>query len=98
MASADKIHVEVAYATPMQQIVKSLALPAGSSVAQAVRASGLLEEFPEIDLNHQRVGVFGEFVLLDAPLHDGERVEIYRPLIADPKEARRRRAQAKKRR
>lgn len=98
MASADKIHVEVAYATPRQQCVKSLILPAGSSVIQAIRASGLLDEFPEIDLNQQRVGVFGEFVQLDAPLHDGERVEIYRALIADPKEARRRRAQAKKRR
>jgi len=98
MASADEIHVEVAYATPMRQIVKSLALPLGSNVAQAIRASGLLDEFPEIDLNLQHVGVFGEFVQLDAPLHDGERVEIYRALIADPKETRRRRAQAKKRR
>jgi putative ubiquitin-RnfH superfamily antitoxin RatB of RatAB toxin-antitoxin module len=96
MASADEIHVEVAYATPMHQIVKSLTLSAGSSVEQAIRASGLLDEFPEIDLNHQRVGVFGELVQLGSPLNDGERVEIYRALIADPKEARRRRAQTKK--
>jgi len=95
MASADEIHVEVAYAAQMRQIVKSLTLPADSDVEQAIRASGLLEEFPEIDLNHQRVGVFGEFVRLDDPLHDGERVEIYRVLSADPKAARRRRAQTK---
>jgi putative ubiquitin-RnfH superfamily antitoxin RatB of RatAB toxin-antitoxin module len=96
MGSADEIHVEVAYATPMHQIVKSLTLSAGSSVAQAIRASGLLDEFPEIDLNHQCVGVFSELVQLDALLNDGERVEIYRALVADPKETRRRRAQAKK--
>ena len=98
MASADAIHVEVAYATPQRQITKSLTLPDGSNVEHAIRASGLLDEFPEIDLAHQRVGVFGEFVRLDECLHGGERVEIYRALIADPKEARRRRAQAKKRR
>jgi len=96
MASADEINVEVAYAGPKRQIVKSLALPAGSNVVQAIHASGLLDEFPEIDLAHQRVGVFGELVRLDDLLCDGERVEIYRALIADPKETRRRRAQAKK--
>ena len=96
MASADEIHVEVAYAAPRRQVTKTLKLPAGSNVEQAIRASGLLDQFPEIDLAHQRVGVFGEFVRLDECLHGGERVEIYRALIADPKEARRRRAQAKK--
>jgi len=98
MASADAIHVEVAYTAPQRQITKTVKLPAGSNVEQAIRASGLLDEFPEIDLAHQRVGVFGEFVRLDECLHGGERVEIYRVLIADPKEARRRRALAKKRR
>lgn len=98
MASADQIEVEVAYVVPKHQITKKLTLPVGSSVVQAIRASGVLDAFPEIDLNHQRVGVFGEFVRLDDPLHDGERVEIYRALIADPKEARRQRAREKKRR
>ncbi len=98
MASAEKIEVEVAYAAPKRQITKTVALPAGSNVEQAIRASGLLDEFPEIDLALQRVGVFGEFVRLDECLHGGERVEIYRSLIADPKEARRRRAQAKQKR
>jgi uncharacterized protein len=96
MASADEIDVEVAYAAPTRQITKTVKLTAGSNVEQAIRVSGLLDEFPEIDLAHQRVGVFGEFVRLDECLQGGERVEIYRALIADPKEARRRRAKARK--
>jgi len=96
MASAEEIEVEVAYAAPQRQITRTLMLPAGSNVEQAIRASGLLDEFPEIDLAHQRVGLYGEFVRLDECLHGGERVEIYRALIADPKETRRRRAQVKK--
>jgi len=96
MASAEEIEVQVAYAALTRQAVKTLTLPAGSNVEQAIRASGLLDEFPEIELTEQRVGVFGEFVRLDECLHGGERVEIYRVLITDPKEARRRRAQAKK--
>jgi putative ubiquitin-RnfH superfamily antitoxin RatB of RatAB toxin-antitoxin module len=98
MASADEIEVDVVYATPTRQFAKTLSLPAGSSVEQAIRASGLLEALPELDLARQRVGVFGELVQLDDCLQGGERVEIYRPLLADPKEARRQRAQAKKRR
>jgi hypothetical protein len=96
MASVDEIEVEVAYATPNRQVAKRLTLSRGSSVEQAILASGLLDEFPEIDLARQRVGVFGELVSLDDCLQGGERVEIYRALIADPKEVRRRRAQAKK--
>jgi putative ubiquitin-RnfH superfamily antitoxin RatB of RatAB toxin-antitoxin module len=95
MASADEIEVEVAYAASKRQVVKALTLPIGSSVEQAIRVSGLLDSFPEIDLTHQRVGVFGEFVQMDTRLQGGERVEIYRALIADPKEVRRRRARAK---
>lgn len=98
MASADKIEVQVAYVAAERQATKALTLPAGSSVEQAIRVSGLLEEFPEIDLARQRVGVFGELVRLNESLHGGERVEIYRALIADPKETRRRRATLKQRR
>ncbi len=72
MASADDIDVEVAYAAAHRQITRTLTLPAGSSVEQAIRASGLLAEFPEIDLYNQRVGVFGEFVNLDDRLHGGD--------------------------
>lgn len=91
MASAPEVRVEVAYAAPARQTVRALALPAGSTVADAIRASGLLAEFPEIDLAKNRVGVFGEPAARDRVLEDGERVEIYRALVADPKEARRRR-------
>jgi putative ubiquitin-RnfH superfamily antitoxin RatB of RatAB toxin-antitoxin module len=96
MAGADEIQVEVAYAAPRRQVVKTLVLPTGSNIERAILASGLLDEFPDIDLNLQSVGVFGEIVKLDAPLRGGERVEIYRALINDPKEARQRRALAKK--
>ena len=98
MASAPEMRVEVVYAPPARQIVKTLTLPAGSNVEAAIRASGLLEEFPEIVLGVNRAGVFGEIVSLDESLEGGERVEIYRPLIVDPKAARRLRAEAKKRR
>ena len=98
MASAPEMRVEVVYATTARQIVKALILPAGSNVEAAIRASGLLEEFPEIDLGVNRAGIFGEIVGLDESLEGGERVEIYRPLIVDPKAARRLRAEAKKRR
>lgn len=96
MASAPDIGVEVAYATPARQTVRAVRLPPGSRVGEAIRRSGLLAEFPEIDLAVNRVGVYGEPVELDAVLADGDRVEIYRPLIADPKEARRRRARGKR--
>lgn len=84
--------VEVVYALPAVQRLRQLRLPAGSTVREAITRSGLLEEFPEIDLTKNKVGVFGKVVKLDAPLRERDRVEIYRPLIADPKEVRRQRA------
>lgn len=85
--------VEVAYATPSRQEVIEIAARPGSTIEQVIRESGLLERFPEIDLARNRVGIFGEIVSLRDPVRDGDRVEIYRPLLADPKEARRRRAE-----
>jgi putative ubiquitin-RnfH superfamily antitoxin RatB of RatAB toxin-antitoxin module len=70
----------------------SLRLPAGGTVQQAIEASALPQKYPEIDLKKNKVGVFGKLVRLDAPLRDRDRVEIYRPLIADPKEVRKKRA------
>lgn len=87
-----ELRIEVVYATAERQSVRSVTVPAGSRVRDAIGASGLLSEFAEIDLGHNRVGIFGEPVDLERVLADGERVEIYRRLIADPKEARRRRA------
>ncbi len=84
--------VEVAWATPALQVLVEVAVAPGASVEQVVRESGMLERFPEIDLKQQRVGIFGEPAALNDAVHDGDRVEIYRPLRADPKEVRRRRA------
>ena len=90
---SDKIGVEVAYALPQQQIILTLLLAPGSTVAQAIEASGILAKFPEIDLAQNKVGVFGKLTKLDSVLRNHDRVEIYRPLIADPKEVRRKRAE-----
>jgi uncharacterized protein len=89
-----RISVEVAYATPEAQTIEVVELGAGATVAQAIGASGLLARFPEIDLGHQAVGVFGSRVRLGDVLADGDRVEIYRPLQSDPKEMRRRRVRS----
>ena len=94
MANGLEIHIDVVYANPVRQVVRTLILPAGSNIEAAIRASGLLEEFPEIDLGVNRTGVFGELASLDQCLQGGERVEIYRPLLVDPKAARRLRATA----
>ena len=84
--------VEVAYATPEQQVIVTLTLPEGGTVEQAIHASGLLNRFPEIDGTDIKAGIFGSVCKLDQPLKQGDRVEIYRPLLHDPKEARRQRA------
>jgi len=88
----DEILVEVAYASPEQQVILSLRVNPSLSVEQAIKASDILSKFPEIDLNTNKVGIFGKVVKLDTPLKHLDRVEIYRPLIADPKEVRRKRA------
>ncbi|MEC5396983.1 RnfH family protein [Uliginosibacterium sp. H1] len=89
------IAVEVSYAaTPQAQQVVSLHLELGSTAEDAVSASGLLRMFPEISLGSvNQLGVFGKLARPEDVLHDGDRVEIYRPLLADPKEVRRRRAE-----
>ena len=90
---ADKlIDVEVAYANPEQQVIVALKIPEGATVEQAINASGLLNRFPEIDETGIKAGIFGCVCRLDQPLRQGDRLEIYRSLIHDPKEARRQRA------
>ncbi len=86
------IDVEVAYAEPDKQMIVPLRVPAGTSAREAVRRSGLLERFTDMDLKDADLGVFGHPVTPCAPLVQGDRVEIYRPLLVDPKEARRDRA------
>jgi len=90
------MRIEVIYALPGIARRRTVRLRRGATVRDAVRESGLLGECPEIDLARNRVGIFGAVVALETPLRDGERVEIYRPLPADPKELRRRRAAADK--
>ncbi len=96
MANAEMINVEVAYARPDGQVIHPLRVPAGTTVEEAIRKSGILDAFPEIDLTKNKVGVFGKISKLSNPLRDRDRVEIYRPLIADPKEVRKQRAAAGK--
>lgn len=86
------IFIEVAYASPERSIRCKLKLNPGSSVGDAICACGLLEQCTEIDLARNRVGIFGRLVSLSTILRDGDRIEIYRPLKIDPKDARRRRA------
>ena len=91
------IRVEVAYASETEQRLLSLDVAPGARVEGAIRASGILDLFPEIDLATQSVGIFAEPVSLDTPLGAGDRIEIYRPLKVDPKAARRARARAQRR-
>ncbi len=87
------IAVEVAYALPEKQYLQRVKLEAGATVEQAILASGLLELRDDIDLKVNKVGIFSRPVKLHDIVQDGDRVEIYRPLIADPKELRRQRAE-----
>lgn len=95
MASIEKIFIEVIYALPEEQELITLDVEQGTTAGQAVKLSGVLEKFPEIDLAKNKLGIFGKAVKVDEVLRDKDRVEIYRPLIADPKESRRKRAEKK---
>jgi uncharacterized protein len=87
--------IGVVYATAARQAWLTIDVPEGTSVGQAIERSGILAQFPEIDLTRQKVGVFSKPVALDAPVEEGMRIEIYRPIIADPKTVRRRPPAAK---
>ena len=89
---AEMISVEVVYAIPQKQEIFSLNVPEGSTVRQAIEACGVLEKYPEIDLAKNKLGVFAKLTKADTLLRNRDRVEIYRPLIADPKEVRKQRA------
>jgi uncharacterized protein len=86
------IAVEVAYARPDVQVLLPVEVPDGATVADALRLSKIADRFPEIDLETAKVGIFGKLTRMDTVLKPRDRVEIYRPLIADPKEVRRQRA------
>lgn len=88
----ERIAVEVVYARPDAQLVIPLQLESGATLRLAIEQSGILQRFPEIDIETVKTGIFGKAAVKDAPLNQGDRVEIYRPLIADPKAARKKRA------
>lgn len=80
------MQVSVAYSENGQQPVwLFVEVPKDSTVRDAIERSGMLERFPQIDLEQQKVGVYGKFVKLNAPLNEGDRIEIYRPITVDPK-------------
>ena len=91
----DEIFVEIAYALPEEQVIISIKVPTIFNVQQAIEKSGIQKKFPGIDLSKNKVGIFGKKTTLDQPLNDRDRIEIYRPLILDPKEMRRKRAAKK---
>ena len=95
MAENKKIEVEVAYAKRDEQVIIPLDVDAGTTLEQAIQQSGILELYPEIDLAKNKTGIFGKIAKADTELREMDRVEIYRPLIADPKESRRKRAEKK---
>lgn len=90
--STEHITVEVAYALPQQQLIIPVQVSKEATAEEAVKASGILEKFPEIDLGKNQIGIFGKLTKLATTLRHLDRVEIYRPLIADPKEVRKQRA------
>ncbi len=95
MDKVNLISIEVVYARPDQQLLLQVQVPAGSTIQYAIECSGMMSHFPEIDLAKQKVGVFSKQRELSDVIHAGERIEIYRPLTIDPKDARRAKAKKK---
>lgn len=87
----DNIEIEVAYALPHHQFLKRFSVPSGTTADQAITLSGICQIFPEIDLATLRIGIFSKLTKPGIILQNGDRVEIYRPLVLDPKEKRRKR-------
>ena len=89
----DTIKVEVLYALPHEQTLRVVSIPQGTTLLDAIKLSGILDKHPEIDLSVNKFGIFGKLSKADVVLREKDRVEIYRPLIADPKEVRKRLAE-----
>ena len=92
----EAITIEVIYPLPEEQILYQLEVPAGTTVCEGIVASGVLQRYPELVPDALKVGVFGKLATLHTPLRAKDRIEIYRPLLADPKEVRKQRAAATK--
>ncbi|MDG6897815.1 RnfH family protein [Actinobacillus delphinicola] len=86
------IRITIAYALPKRHFLKSYTVSEGTTVEEAILHSKLLEKFPNIDLHKNKVGIFSRPVTLKDTVNNGDRIEIYRPLLADPREIRRQRA------
>lgn len=95
MAEVEQINVEVAYALPEEQVILPVQVKAGTTVRTAIEQSGLLSRFPQIDIDHADVGIFGKVQTMDTVLKPKDRIEVYRPITCDPKEVRRQRAKKK---
>jgi len=93
MATTNHITVEVSYAMPDEQVILTVEVPEDCIVEEAIKRSGILERFPQIDLATDKCGIFGKMCKLNAKLRNKDRIEIYRKLIADPKESRRQKAE-----
>lgn len=94
--SSALLQLEVVYGTPLQQKILTLAVEPSTTVEQAIHRSGMLAVFPEIDLTQNKVGIWNRVAKLSDEVNDLDRIEIYRPLLADPKEVRKRRAEKAK--
>jgi putative ubiquitin-RnfH superfamily antitoxin RatB of RatAB toxin-antitoxin module len=92
LSTNDHITVEIAYALPQQQLIIPVNVVPETTAEDAIKVSGITEKFPDIDLSKNQIGIFGKLTKLDTPLRHLDRVEIYRALIADPKEVRKQRA------
>jgi len=88
----NEILIEVAYALPQKQLIIPIKVKTGTTAKDAIQMSGIIKKFPEIDLDKNQIGIFGKLTQLDHVMRERDRIEIYRPLIADPKEIRRQRA------
>lgn len=93
METTEHISIEVAYALPDEQVILSLDIDADCTVEEAIKRSGIMDAYSQIDLTTDKVGIFGKMCKLTATLRDKDRIEIYRKLIADPKESRRQKAE-----
>lgn len=89
----DKINIEVVYALPHEQVLLKVQAQQGATVAEVIKLSGVMERNPDIDLDKNKLGIYGKLTKADAVLRDKDRIEVYRPLLADPKEVRRKRAE-----
>ncbi|WP_176552309.1 RnfH family protein [Testudinibacter sp. TR-2022] len=94
--TADKMTIQIAYALPNSYFLQSYQVEPGTIIQNAILQSGILEQYKEIDLRSNTVGIFSRLAKLTDVLQDGDRIEIYRPLLADPKEIRRKRAEQQK--